>query len=188
MEWLALELVMEARHVLLERWGNDDCALWSMLDDQFKCSRRDLHLSFAFAPHKMRLTGGELEAAAPGAGERADVLLLAWPTDAVEPSVLGWAYHTTNVPPGTASNRRGQAYPESRVLWRHCLPLPHLVELAACSLAERLEMPYPASVDSLVDAAAWRTSVISQGAVPVGIREQGQESGDDSDSDSDFEL
>ena len=67
-------------------------------------------------------------------------------------------------------------------------PLPHLVELAACSLAERLEMPYPASVDSLVDAAAWRTSVISQGAVPVGIPEQGQESGDDSDSVSDLEL
>ena len=39
MEWLALELVIEARHVLLERWGNDDCALWSMLYDQFKCSR-----------------------------------------------------------------------------------------------------------------------------------------------------
>ena len=132
--------------------------------------------------------GDELEASAPGAGERADVLLLAWPTDAVEPSVLGWAYHTTNVPPGTASNRRGQAYPESRVLWRHCLQLPHLVELAACSLAARLEMPHPASVDSLVDAAAWRTSVISQGAVPVGIPEQGQESGDDSDSVSDFEL
>ena len=47
MEWLALELVIEARHVLLERLGNDDCALWSMLDDQFKCSRRNLHLSFA---------------------------------------------------------------------------------------------------------------------------------------------
>ena len=61
------------------------------------------------------------------------------------------------------------------------------MELAACSLAARLEMPYPASVDSLVDAAAWRTSVISQGAVPVGIPEQCQESGDDSDSDSDFE-
>ena len=90
MEWLALELVMEARHVLLERWGNADCALWSMLDDQFKCSRRDLHLSFAFSPHKMRLTGGELESAAPGAGERADVLLLAWPSQAEEPTVLGW--------------------------------------------------------------------------------------------------
>ena len=47
MEWLALELVIEARHVLLERLGNDDCALWSMLDDQFKCLRRNLHLSFA---------------------------------------------------------------------------------------------------------------------------------------------
>ena len=65
MEWLAVELVIEARHVLLERLGHDDSAVWSMLDDQCKCARRDIQLSFAIAPHKMRLTGGELEAVAP---------------------------------------------------------------------------------------------------------------------------
>ena len=78
--------------------------------------------------------------------------------------------------------RRGQVYPESRVLWRHCAPLPDLMKLAACSLAKRLGLPSPASVDSLLDAAEWRT------AVP----DKGHNSGDDavysdSDSDSDSE-
>ena len=71
-------------------------------------SRAALDLSVAFAPHKMRLTGEELETAAPGANGRADVLLLAWPTDAAVPTVLGWVYHTTNVSPGTASHRPEQ--------------------------------------------------------------------------------
>ena len=101
--------------------------------------------------------------------------------------MLGSAYHTTNAPPGTASKRRGQAYPESRVLWRHCAPLPDLIRLAACSLAERLGLPLPASVDSLLDTAVWSTGVMSQVAVPVGVPEQGHDSSDDSDSDSDSE-
>ena len=184
MEWLALELVAEARQVLLGRMGNEDDALWSVLEQKLQRPRSVVDLSIAFAPHKMRMLGDELEASAPGAGERADVLLLAWPMDAEEPSVLGWAYHTTNVPPGTASMRRGQAYPESRVLWRHCAPLPDLIKLAACSLAERLGLPPPASVDSLLDAGVWSTGVMSQGAVPVGVPDEGHDSGEDFDSDS----
>ena len=151
------------------------------------CPRADLDLSIAFAPHKMRLTGGELETAAPGANGRADVLLLAWPTDAAVPTVLGWVYHTTNVSPGTASNRHGQAYPESRVLWRHCLPLPHLVADAACSLAARLDMPSPNTRDTLDDPVTWRTCV-TYDTDPLGIFSQGQASGDDSDSSFDSEL
>ena len=188
MEWLALELVTEARQVLLGRMSNEDDALWSVLEQKLQRPRSVVDLSIAFAPHKMRLLGDELEASAPGAGERTDVLLLAWPMDAEEPSVLGWAYHTTNVPPGTASMCRGQAYPETRVLWRHCAPLPDLMKLAACSLAQRLGLPHPASVDSLFDAAMWSTGVMSQGAVPVGVPEEGHDSGDDSDSDSDSEY
>ena len=102
--------------------------------------------------------------------------------------MLGWAYHTTNVLPGTSSNRREQAYPESRVLWRHCIPLPRLVEHAARSLAARLDMPLPASVDSLDDPEAWRTCVTFEDADPVGIPAQGQASGDDSESVYDIEL
>ena len=185
MEWLALELVLEARHVLLERWGDADCALWSVLDEQFKCSRRDLHLSFAFAPHKMRLTGGELESSAPGAGERADVLLLAWPSQSEDPTVLGWAYHTTNVPPGTSSNRSEQAYPESRVLWRHCTPLPHLVNHAARSLALRLDMPVSASIDSLDNPEVWRTPLLS---ASVDSLDNPEASDDDSESVYDAEY
>ena len=180
MEWLALELVAEARQVLLDPEGDENDALWSVLEETLEKSRKDIDISIAFAPHKMRLLGDELEASAPGAGQRADVLLLAWPWDEAEPSVLGLAYHTTNVPTGTASMHREQVYPESRVLWRHCAPLPNLMKLAACSLAKRLRLPSPASVDSLLDAAEWRT------AVP----DKSHNSGDNavySDSDSDSE-
>ena len=67
----------------------------------------------------------------------------------------------TNVPPGTSSNRSEQAYPESRVLWRHCTPLPHLVDHAARSLALRLDMPLSASIDSLDNPEVWRTPLLS---------------------------
>ena len=84
MEWLAVELVAEARQVLLGRMGNEDDALWSVLEQKFQRPRSVVDLSIAFAPHKMRMLGDELEASAPGAGEQADVLLLAWPMDHVE--------------------------------------------------------------------------------------------------------
>ena len=144
-------------------------------------SRQVVNLSIAFAPHKMRMLGDDLEASAPGAGERADVLLLASSFDAEEPSVLGWAYHTTNVPPGTASMRRGQAYPESRILWRHCVPLPDLTKAAARSLARRLGLPCPTSVGSLRNPAVWRTGVMPHRALPVSVPEEGHKSDDDSD-------
>ena len=184
MEWLALELVAEARQVLLHRKNNIDDGLWRVLEEELKEPRSDVDLSIAFAPHKMRLSGDELEASAPGAGERSDVLLLAWPTHAKEPSVLGWAYHTTNVFTGTASMRDGQAYPESRVLWRQCAPLPDLMMLAASSLAQRLELPRPASVGSLLDATLWSTDVFHQVPDPVDVPQDGHDSGDDSDSDT----
>ena len=69
MEWLALELVAEARQVLLGRRGTDDDALWSVLDQEFQRRWAVVDLSVAFAPHKIRLSGDELEASAPGVGE-----------------------------------------------------------------------------------------------------------------------
>ena len=143
MEWLALELVAEARKLLRDSTKITNDQLWIVLEQELHGSRSDIDISIAFAPHKMRLLGDELEASAPGAGERSDVLLLAWHKDAKDPIVLGWAYHTTNVFPNTASMQSGQAYPESRVLWRQCAPLPDLMKLAACSLVRRFQVPSP---------------------------------------------
>ena len=50
--------------------------------------RRHIDLSVAVAPHHMHLVGNELEATAPGAGGRADVILLTWPMGAEEPTAL----------------------------------------------------------------------------------------------------
>ena len=91
---------------------------WRVFDERLKVSSRDnVHYSIAVAPHKMRLTGDELEASTPEDGERADVLLLAWPGMEPNPWVLGFAYHTTTVVAGPASNSKTQASPESRIHW-----------------------------------------------------------------------
>ena len=135
----------------------------------------------------MRLTGEELETAAPGANGRADVLLLAWPTNAAVPAVLGWVYHTTNVSPGTASHRPEQAYPESRLLWRHCLPLQLLVADAAGSLANRLNMTLPESRNTLDDPVTWKTCV-TYDTNSLDMTSESQTSSDESESTSSSEL
>ena len=188
MEWLALELVTEARQVLLARMSNASDALWRVIEQKLQRCRSDMELSIAFAPHKPRKLGNGFEASAAGTGERADVLLLAWPSDAEDASVLGWAYHTTNIPSGTATMRPGQAYPESRILWRQCTPLPDLMKLAAYSLAKRLNLPCSGSADDLLDEAVWCSGVLSQGSDPADVPEVSEASGNDSDFDSDPEL
>ena len=110
---------------------------WAAIAEELETSVSTVQLGIGFAPHKMRLTGDDLEASARGAGERVDVLLLAWTGTAESPRVIAEAYHTTNVPPATASMKRDQPYPESRILWRSTL-LPHeFVEQVAKNLLQR---------------------------------------------------
>ena len=112
----------------------------------------------------MRLTGDELEASAPGAGKRADFLLLAYKGDEQHPYVLGYAYHTTNVVPGTSSGNSEQAYPETRVLWHMHVPLRGLMEKAATALAKALQLPTPRKLKSeikkILDPAVWVDTVL----------------------------
>ena len=155
MEWLAFELVAQALQVLRDRANNEEDEFWRAIETHLSRGRTDINLSIAFAPHKMQLVGEELEASAAGAGERADVILLAWPKGAEEPTALGWAYHTTNVPRGTASMRPGQQYPESRILWRQCVSLPNLMTQAATAVAGEAELASPEDPRTLPDAATW---------------------------------
>ena len=156
MEWLALELIIQARLVLQGPKSKDNDDAWTTIEKKLGCHRGSIRLSFAIAPHKMRLSGDELESSAPGAGERSDIWLLAWPTGSDEPTALGSAYHTTNVFPGTASMNERQSYPESRILWRPCMELPGLMDAAARALARELNLPCPASVSYLLESAEWR--------------------------------
>ena len=55
------------------------------------------------------------------------------------------------------------------------------IRLAANTLAERLGLPLPGCVDSLLDTAAWRTGVRSQTAVSLSVSEQGHDDSDGSD-------
>ena len=118
------------------------------------------------------------------------MFLLACPKHVETPSVLGWTYHTSIVPPGTASRRREQVYPQSRSFWRQCVTLPNLMELAARSLVGRLRLPHPGSVDNRLDTTVWSTSVLPQVAVPVAVPQPvgvPQES-DDARADFDAEF
>ena len=155
MEWLALELILRARLLLRNSERREAEDAWKSIVEKLGCHRESIHLSFAIAPHKMRLSGDELESSAAGAGERSDIWLLARPTDSDVVTALGSAYHTTNVFPGTASMSKTQRYPESRILWRPCIKLPGFMNAAACELARELGLPRPASVFDLPNGAEW---------------------------------
>ena len=190
MEWLAFELIIEARRVLLGRRRNADDILWKTIEEKLGNNRADIDVSYAIAPHKMRLSGDVLEASAPGAGERSDFWLLARPNGACEPTALGLAYHTTNVFPGTASRNEGQSYPESRILWRPCVSLPGLMDEAACTLARELGFPCPKPVKELLQseewskAAEWSVRVLSQAVARGDVPEDRHDTSTNRDSDA----
>ena len=191
MEWLAFELVAEARDLLQRRRYNLHDSYWKVLDERLKAPIRDsVHFSIAIAPHKMRLTGDELEASAPGAGQRADILLLAYAGMESNPSVLGFAYHTTNVVPGTASNRKTQAYPESRILWRVIVPLRGLMQEAATSLAMKLKLPLPRDdlkIGNILDEDVCVKKVMKQATDSMTDVEETADSTESSDDSADSE-
>ena len=113
----------------------------------------------------MRLTGEDLEASAPGAGKRADFLLLAYKRgENPHPHVLGFAYHTTNAVPETVSGNAKQKYPETRVLWYMHVPLPGLMEEAATSLTRSLYLPEPRhtaqEIPEILDEDTWVHTVL----------------------------
>ena len=55
MEWLAFELVIEARCVLLERQRNADDTLWKSIEQKLGIGRAESCVGIATAPHTMRL-------------------------------------------------------------------------------------------------------------------------------------
>ena len=163
MEWVSLDLVYAALNVL-DKHRQDECSYWETLKDKFALSSRsDLWFRVGIAPHKMRLMGDNLEATAPGAGKRADFLLLAVKRGEEHPYVLGFAYHTTNAVPETSSGDKNQAHPETRVLWYMHVQLPGLMEEAATSLAESLGLPEPrqkTEIAKILDANTWVDTVL----------------------------
>ena len=190
-EWLSFELVAEARDLLQNSKYNLHDPYWKVLMERLKAPNRDsVQFSIAIAPHKMRLTGDELEASAPGAGQRADILLLAYAGMDPNPSVLGFAYHTTNVVPGTASNQKTQAYPESRILWRFLVPgLRGRMEKAASSLAKQLQLPLPRDekIGDILDEDVWVKKVTNPAADSMNDIEETSDSSESSDDSDDSE-
>ena len=76
MEWLAFQLVVEARRVLLERKSKEGDTLRKTIELKCGTSPAEIEVGIAIAPHKMRVSGDVLRSSAPGAGERSDVWLL----------------------------------------------------------------------------------------------------------------
>ena len=191
MEWLACQIVVEARRVLLERKSKEGDTLRKTIELKCGTSPAEIDVGIAIAPHKMRLSGDVLESSAPGAGERSDVWLLAYPRHASHATALGSAYHTTNVFAGTASLRDGQSYPESRILWRPYVALANLMEQAACNLARVFDLPSPESVDKVllseawIEAKAWSNRILSPKDEPVTEPAEQDATGTENDSDTD---
>ena len=169
MEWLALELVTEARQTLLTRKSLASDQLWEVIERKLQCCRFDTELSIAFASHNNRKESDSFDISGACTGERADVLLLAKRSGAEVASILGWACHASSFAVGTASMCPGQSYPEHRILWRQCIPLHDLMRVAACSLAERLDLARPVSVQGDLDEAVWNSDVFSQDSGPLEV-------------------
>ena len=114
------------------------------------------------------------------------------PMHAGDPTALGSAYHTTNVYPGTASQRAGQSYPESRILWRPCVSLPGLMEQAANNLALVFDLPSLKSVEQVLqsevwqEARTWSESILRpKEAAPREVPEEHYETSTENESDAD---
>ena len=169
MEWLAMEFVFEARELLYDYKWTKTLTPWSALERHFGCTREQIHLDVAFAPHKMRFSQGELESTARGAGECIDVLLVAWSgnedaTATSLPTIVGTAYHTTNVIPETMGDNPDQPYPETRILWRHHDAFKDLMPKAATRFVKKHSLPLPQKVqDADLDPRVWHTDVLHCG-------------------------
>ena len=184
-----VDVVGVVRDLLEDRRHTTNDPYWKVLEEKLKVPSRDsVRFSIAIAPHKMRLTGDELEASAPGAGQRADILLLAYAGMDPNPWVLGFAYHTTNVVPGTASNQKTQAYLESRILWKMIVPLQGLMQEAATSLAKLLDLPMPrpeSKIREILDENVWVKNVMKQAADSMSDETADTETSDSTESSDD---
>ena len=78
-----------------------------------------------------------MESTAAGANDRADILLVARPRGTIRYTIVSVVYHTTNVSENTASMRSGQAYPETRLLWRDRMDTGNFPNLAMRRLVIR---------------------------------------------------
>ena len=66
MEWLAFQLVVEARRALRDRQRKEGDTLWKTIEQKCGTSPAEIELGIAITPHKMRLSGNMLESSAPG--------------------------------------------------------------------------------------------------------------------------
>ena len=140
LEWLALELMMHAKNVAENSDSLEVREFWQTLEATLNCQRHETKLDIMWSPHKLEFNGENMESTAAGSNNRSDVMLLAWPPRAVRPTVIATVYHTTNVAENAASNRPGQMYPETRLLWRDRIVTGELPNLAMHQLAEALHV------------------------------------------------
>ena len=104
------------------------------------CRRHHIQFDILWSPHKLEFNGENMESTAAGSNDRSDIMLLARQRGAPRATIIALVYHTTNVAENTASMRPGQAYPETRLLWRDRIDTGELPNLAMRRLAENLRI------------------------------------------------
>ena len=129
-----------AKHLLENSDSPDLEELWHTLELELHCRRHHIQFDIMWSPHKLEFNGENMESTAAGSNNRSDVMLLARPRGAARATIIALVYHTTNVAENTASMRSGQAYPETRLLWRDRIDTGELPNLAMQRLAENVRI------------------------------------------------
>ena len=140
LDWLSLELMVHAQHILESNGSQVIQNIWSNLELLLKCKRWDIQLDIMWSPHKVDFSGKNIELTVPDLN-RSDVMLLAWPRQDVEPTVIASVYYSIPVSDTTGSENLRQIYLHSRLIWRDCILAGVLPNLAVQLLARAFNAP-----------------------------------------------
>ena len=140
LDWLSLELMVHAQHILESNGSQVIQNIWSNLELLLKCKRWDIQLDSMWSLHKVEFNGENIELTVPNVN-RSDVMLLAWPRQDVEPTAIASVYYSILVTDTTASETSRQIYIHSRLIWRDCILAGVLPNLAVQLLARAFNAP-----------------------------------------------
>ena len=103
-----------------------------------------------WSPHKLKFNGEDVESTVPSFNNRSDVMLLAWPRQDAQPTVIATVYHTIHAAENTVSMSPRQIYPDSRLIWRDCIATGVLPNLAMQLLARAFNVPEEITITDTV--------------------------------------
>ena len=136
-EWLALKLMVPVQYLVESNKSRAIQNFWRSLEFVLKSKRWNRQLDIMWSRYKLEFHGENMESITYDSNNPTVVMLYAWPRIEYHGARVSY---TTNVAENTASNRPGQMYPETRLLWRDRIVTGELPNLAMQQLAEALHV------------------------------------------------